>query len=194
MSARLIILVVVAAGMAVWLATKPATVKSTESVPGEDVISLSNARGDDINTIRLTQTPLWKRELAGEEPPDKPDVSITHEVDTSTGKNRIYLYLTEAHGYYVESFDIDLWYTGGEEIDEPDDADLSFNFKCNNFIPANGTLETCVEVVPAELAKIGDDIGTTKDWAVRVKTPSYSRARVNSPDPLPLLADLITCQ
>lgn len=173
--------------MAVWLALHPAPPLDRRPA-GDDEKMVDLPDGTTLAELRQQQMMLWQRELPGEKPDEPAEISITHEVDTSRGKDRMYLYLTEKHGYYVETIDVDIWYTGGKDITEPNDSPLHPVFlPINNFIPAKGTLKTCLEFNPAELDKVGGNVGTSEDWAVRVKR--YNRARLQNPDPLPSVAD-----
>ncbi len=192
MKARLLILVVLAGGLAVWAATRPPTVIDG----GDDGPTIMTSDGstqkvasDDINEA---QKMLWERELPGEEPAEEVNLSMDLEIETSNGKNRMVFYITEAHGFYVEDFDINFWYTGGDENMDPRDSPLSVKHRAaNRYLEANGTLKECIELVPGELRHIDYDIGETEDWNAEIV--KHGRARAKNPDPLPILSDVPRC-
>ena len=185
MKARLIILVVLAAGLDVWFAGT-----NNAAAPDDDTIQLSAAEKEEIRRAREMGTELGKRPLPGEEPSEKPEVLVQVEVDESSGKNRLNFIISEAHGYYVESFTMEVWYTGSEGYDS-DDSPLRMEIHRDVYLRANETLRECTDVVPAELSRIDDDMGTSSDWDTRGLR--HGRSRANDPDPLPLLADMLGC-
>jgi len=179
MKPRLLILILAAGGLAVYFAlagNKPATTANSNGVQkaGDD-------RGLTAEQRREVITELAKLPLAGEEPPDAPEISASVEVDTSSGKNRLVVTLSEAHGYYVEGFRLRLWYKTTPDTDYAD-SPLHVEHFLDKYIKANETLRDCFEVVPAELKRVGGDIGTTENWAVEVSW--HGRARAQNPSPL----------
>lgn len=179
MNPRLLILIALAAGLAIFMAMRP--VAPAAQTVTEGPTFESNPEGDSVEETRALQTPLWDRELPGEDPPAEPDIEVTVEVDTSNGKNRLVYFVTEAHGYYVEGFAIEFYFLpdpGVEELDEP-----LLTQRINDLLEANSTLRGCLEVVPAELARVGGSIGTSENWDALVTW--HGRARVQDPDPLP---------
>ncbi len=183
MNPRLLILIVIAAGMAIYFAsiksgTKPADILENTSMTPEEKDHLK----------QVTKT-LEKFPLPGAEPAEKPDLVTQVEVDRSKGKNRLYFTITEAHGYYVEQFQIHFWYVpkGGAKSDKPPAEATQF---FDRFLPAKGTLRVCMEVVPAELADVGGDMGDSSNWKAEVVW--HGRARTQSPNPLPPRTDLAT--
>ena len=131
----------------------------------------------------MGQETLLRRDLPGEEPPEPPDLSVRVEVDPTGGKNRLYLYISEAHGYYVEDFTVVIWHKGDGDVTEPEDAALQVNHPINKFLKANETLVDCLELVKPELDKVGGDIGLTGDWEAIVER--YGRARAENPVEFP---------
>ena len=184
MKPRLVILIVLAGGLAVYFATR-ASAPPTEEPEFKDDMS-----AEDRARIREQQKMLWERDLPGEEPPEPPDLSIQVEVDASGAKNRLFYYVTEANGYYVESFDIDFWYKPTPDI-EFDDSPLAFSQPVNDYLPANAALEGCLEIVPAEIGRIDNHMGTSENWEAEIT--AYGRARMQNPDPLPDLAKATSC-
>jgi len=166
MKPRLIILIVAALGLAVAFAVRSATPEKTEE---------QKESGNDGKMI-------WQFELPGEEPEEEAEFDVNVRVDTSTGKNRLVLEITEVHGYYVEYLEADIWYTGGKETDEGR-GPLTFTHRMNRYLKANETLVECLEVVPRELSFVGGSIGTDADWAAEIT--SYNRARATNPATFP---------
>lgn len=194
MKPRLIILVVLAIGIAGFWAWKQSqkgkagpTVESIDD--GSESSGMSQA---EIDAIREKQKLLFERELDCDRAPGDPDVSVRVEVDTSGGKNRMWLYYTEAHGWYAQYFVTDIWYTGGDDTVEKFDSPFSFEVRKNEFVRSKDTLRTCIEVNPGELTLAGGAIGKTGDWKAEV-TYTDPRACVTDPDPLPALPES-TCK
>ena len=188
MNARLLILIALAGGLAIYFAfgknRAPAVVETIE----EDGDGLTQ---EQIDEIRVKQTELCKRPLPGRDPAEPPNLAVTVEVDRSSGKNRLYFNITESHGYYVETFRIQVWYKG-EGVTGPEGSRLSFTVYVDDYLKANETLRTCAEVVPAELAHVGGDMGTTANWDAKIIW--HCRAREKNPDPLPVVTDMGRCR
>lgn len=180
MNVRLIILVVVAGGMAVFLATNRSKQPATMAIdaPAEaDVVS---------QEVRDKSKVPSEIPLPGSEPDDPPvvpdDFAVTVEVDTSKGKNRLYFNITEKHGYYVETFRLTAWFKR-PGVEEPEDSPLQVPVYLPEYLKANETLRTCIEVVPAELRRVGGSIGKSEDWEARIDY--YHRAREKNPETFP---------
>lgn len=195
MGVRLIILVVVAAGLAVFFAVrKPANPAEVEegSVTTLDDPSLTPAEREELRISRETQTPLGQRPLPGEEPAIPPQLEIRVEANPESGKNRLIFYISEAHGYYVEEFDIRFWWKpDGQDIAMEDSPLIVVHRIINKYLKANETFQDCVEVVDAELKRVGGSIGKTENWAAAIV--QHGRARAKNPDPLPLLPNVPPC-
>ncbi len=82
MGARFVILLVVAGGLALYFAVKDPTADTSQPDPALKIYP------DDEGVL------FWRKDLPGEEPAVPPEFDITVEVDTSTGKNRLYLYIS----------------------------------------------------------------------------------------------------
>ena len=191
MKARLLILIVLAGGLAVYFAvgknrapTVVETVTQGEDPDGREMTP------DQIKRKREEQTELCKRPLPGVEPPEKPDLAVTVEVDPTGKKNRLYFNISESHGYYVETFRIQAWYKR-EGVTGPEDSPLEWTLYVDNYLKANETFRTCAEVVPAELSRVGGDMGTTANWDAKIIW--HCRARAKNPDPLPFVTDMGRC-
>jgi len=190
MSIRLIILIIVGAILAVRFAmTSTAPPVELEDA---DLQTFDGSDGKSLEQIRNEQTPLWKRDIPGETPDEEPELDIRVEVDTSRGKNRIYLYISEAHGYYVDTFNIDLWYVGEKKYDADDSPLMIHHIIMKKFLKANDTLVDCLEVVPAELKNIGNDIGETGYWEAEIV--EWGRVREQNPEPLPVVTQYDSCE
>ncbi|MCH7808054.1 MAG: hypothetical protein IIB60_02410 [Planctomycetes bacterium] len=186
MNPRFVILVLVALALAALAAVKfsnPAQ-PATTTEPGE---TMTDADRRDLEEL---QKMLGVRDLPGEEPPEPSDLSIQVEVNQTSGKNRLDFWISEAHGFYVESFNIEFWYKEEPDV-EPEDASLRFVHIFDRYVPANETVKGCIEVVWAELSHVGGDIGATENWGAQII--SHGRSRMKNPDPLPLLSDAGGC-
>lgn len=188
MNVRLIILLIVAAGMAVYFAVG----KNKEPVVVE-VDAVSDPDDGDatpkVDTRTISDFPLPGREPA--DAPEAPDdFGVTVEVDQSGDKNRLYLNITEKHGYYVETFRITAWYKK-PGVTGPEDSPLIVPIYLNQYLKANETLRTCIEVVPAELRYVGGDIGKSENWEARVD--HYDRVREKNPEKFPTVVNVTSC-
>ncbi len=143
MNPRLLILIVVAAGMAIYFA---AVRGGTKPVDGPVDTSMTPEERKQNDERGMT---LDRHKLAGSEPAEKPDVAVQVEVDRSKGKNRLYFTITEAHGFYVEQFRVRFWYVKAG-VTGPDDSPVNLTQFFDRYLPAKGTLRVCMEVVPAE--------------------------------------------
>lgn len=188
MNVRLLILLVVAGGMAVYFAVgknKEPVVVELDAAADPD----SGDTGEKVETRTLSDFPLPGREPA-EEPETPDDFSVTVEVDRSTGKNRLYFNITEKHGYYVETFRVLAWYKR-PGVTGPEDSPLTVPVYLNDYLKANETLRTCIEVVPAELSRVGGDIGKSENWEARIE--HYDRAREKNPEQFPPVVRVNSC-
>ena len=189
MSVRLVILVLVAGALAVSFAMRSSAPPPEE----ENVLTgfLPGEGGKNKEDTDAEKQLIWEQSLPGEEPPEELDLSVQVRVDTSAGKDRLSLYITEAHGYYADFFNVQIWYINGGEETTPEDSPLSFIHLMNRYLKANETLKDCLELVPAELARIGEDIGDDENWGAEIL--SYRRARARNPDPLPIVTEMHRC-
>lgn len=198
MKPRLLILVVLAVGVAVfwaWKRSAPAANGAGVLAPDitdEQIADSSGMTSEEIKKKREEQTLLPNRPLNCERAPDKPTVNVRLEVDTSAGKSRMWLYLTEANGWYAQHFAIDIWYTGGDDSVTPEESKHAFEIRKDEYIRAKDTLKTCIELNPAEIARVGGSIGSSSDWKAEV-TYTDRRACLKDPDPLPILSES-TCK
>ena len=85
---------------------------------------------------------------------------------------------------------MNVWYVGGDGTGA-EFSPLVISHKINNYLAANQTLSDCLDVVPAELDKIGDDIGTDSNWEGEVVL--YRRARAEDPASFPQLTEMPSC-
>jgi hypothetical protein len=183
MNPRLLILIVVAAGMAIYFASIKSGSKPVDTPPDSLMTAEEQQRIDDVKKT------LDKLPLAGSEPAEEPDVAVQVEVDRSKGKNRLYFTITEAHGYYVEQFSVRFWYVKAG-VTGPEDSPVNITQFFDRFLPAKGTLRVCMEVVPAELKDVGGDMGDSGNWKAEIA--EHGRARAQNPDPMPPRTDLIS--
>ena len=191
MSPRLLILIAAAAGMAIFLAMRPAP-PALDLVAAEEPTFLPAEKGQSLKQIRVVQTMLSERELPGEEPAIPAEFDIQVEVDPSGEKNRLYFYIDELHGYYVETIHLELWYLPTPDTTQ-DESPLMVPALINDYIKANETYKGCLEVVPAELNDLAGDTGIGADENWRGRVIDYDRARETNPDPLPPVVRMSTC-
>jgi len=171
MKLRLIILVVVAAGLAVAFAVRSAS-------PPKETLQ-TNTESDDNGDSKLMVRDF---ELPGDEPEEDADFDVNVRVDKASGKNRLVLEVTEKHGYYAETFQALIWHSGKTGSD-PDDSPLNVNYFMNRYLKANETLVDCIDLVPGEVRDVGGDLGADSDWSAEIT--SYDRARTKNPDTFP---------
>ncbi len=168
-SARLVILIVAAGGLALAFAFR------TSAPPSEIVL--------DPGDIQEEVKEILQYALPGEEPEEPAEFDIQFEVDTSTVKTRLVMYITELHGYYVETLDVRFWWKGDDPDLERDDSTYSFVYHINNYIKANETFKDCIEVSVPEIERVRGDVGTAESWGVRIER--YHRARHENPEVFP---------
>ena len=181
MNPRLVILIVIAAGMAIYFA---AVKGGSKPVDGPLDSSMS---AEEKHRVEEASVTLGNRKLAGAEPSERPDLAAQVEVDRSMGKNRLYFTITEAHGFYVEQFQVRFWYVKAG-VTGPENSPLAPLQFFDRYLPAKGTLRVCMEVVPAELSRVGGDIGDTSNWKAEIEW--HGRARAKNPDPFPPRTDI----
>lgn len=178
MKPRLIILLVLALGLAIWFATKSNDNKPGASAPPAPEELTTDATAE-ARKVELAEIPL-----PGNEPSEPAQFSVKMEVDQSSGKNRLVFYITEKHGYFVETMNLRLWYTPtGKDIDTKE-SPLVLTHYINDYMQAKQTFKGHLEVVPAELAQVGGKIGASENW--RGEITKYHRAREADPNPLPV--------
>lgn len=188
MNARLMLLLVLAVGLAVYFAVRTPSTPAAGSDEGQ---TFAAEGGLTQEQVREMQTPLRKRPLAGPTPNVEPDLSIRVEVDPSGKKNRIYYYITESNGFYVEEFQIDFYFKPEPNAEKQDSA-LIIPLVVQNYLIAGETFEGCTEVVAAEMDRIQGDMGSDENWAAEIT--SHGRYRARNPEKLPLLPEVAKCQ
>ena len=184
MKIRLIILVAVAGVLAVMFAVR-STAPPARVAAIQQNSFLPSDEGKSREQVAQEQQTVLQWDLPGEEPPEPADLSVRVEVDSTGQKNRLYLYITEAHGYYVEDFTAVIWRKSDGDATEPEDSALQINHPINKYLKANETLVDCLELVKPELDKVDGDIGQTGDWEAFVER--YGRARAENPVEFPPL-------
>ena len=183
MSPRFIILVVLAGGLAIYLATRTAA-------PAEEVLARIPSEINTIEETDINMIPIDERDLAGEAPSEPADFDVRVEVDPGGTKTRLFYYITEKHGYYVEAPQLLLWHVAqpGHGLE---DTNLEVPHLIGDFIQANVTYKGCIDITPSELGHVGDDIGTDRNWAAYVE--EWGRTRLQDPDPLPTIVHAMSC-
>ena len=187
MSARLLILIVLAGGLAVYFAVAKNQAPAVVETAAENDDWMTQ---EEVDRVREEGIEVCRRPLPGKEPVVPPDLAVTVEVDRISGKNRLFYNITESHGYYVETFRIQVWYKR-EGVTGPENSPLRWTLYVDNFLKANETFRTCAEVVNAELSRVGGDMGMTQNWDAKIIW--HCRAREKNPDPLPPVTDMDRC-
>lgn len=148
----------------------------TKSRKSSEVLEVTenNVDGGEVGK-RLDQMMLREHDLPGEEPAVPPEFHVDVQIDTSGGKNKVIFTITEAHGYFAETFRIAWWKKGFERV--------KFDDFANVYLKANDTLVREIYAVPAELAQIDGDMGETGDWEAEVV--EHGRVRLETPENWP---------
>ena len=172
MGARLIVLIVVGAALAVYYGTR------TPAAPGAHV----KIQEFELGQIEPNQM-LWHYDLPGEQPAEPPDLELTLSIDSADGKNRIYYTISEANDYYVESFVLEFWYLTDPDT-EFDESPIQIEQPVDLYVKAGEVLEYCTDVVPAELEQVTGEMGTIDNWAGRITGRGGTRYRSANPPEL----------
>jgi len=182
MNARIIILIFLAGGLAVYMAVKP---KADPKQQMEEEIS------EQTQARRECDKLLWLRDLPGEAPEVEPELDVAISVVEGVGTNQLAFDFTEAHGFYVESLYVDFWYKPTPDTEKADSR-LQMSYPFDDYIEANETKRLCLEVVNVELERVGGEMGTDENWGVELTR--YGRARATNPAVLPCQNKDDNCQ
>jgi hypothetical protein len=173
MGARLIILIVLGAGLAMFYALRPPAAENAG-------IKEQDPTGEAAEIGKM----LWRND-----PPNcpkaniEPDLSLSWSVDPLDGKNRIYIELSESHEFYVQSFVLEFWYMP-DAATECEDSPLCINVPLDVYIKAGEFYEGCADINDAELREIGGDMGNTDNWGGNIVDYSMTRACTENPPEL----------
>ncbi|MCH8148399.1 MAG: hypothetical protein IH987_10455 [Planctomycetes bacterium] len=170
MGPRLILLILLGAGLALYYGTR------TPAAPDIHV-EVEILPSVEPNLL------LWNYDLPGDQPVEPPDLELTLSVDPADGKQRIYFTLSEANDFYVETFILEFWYLTDADT-EFEESPIQIEHYVDNYIKAGEVLESCLEVVDAELAEAGVDMGTIDNWAGRITGRGPMRYRTADPPDL----------
>ena len=185
MTARLLILLALAAGLGVYF------LLSDRSVEVPDVPQEGIPFEEDLDVVRERQKMVWQQDIeCVQEAPGPAEIAIQVWEDPADGKSRLYFALTEANGYYVDTINLTFWYKENENM-VAEESSLVVRVPLNNFIKANEPLNDCIDVVWAELENVGGDMGTTENWGGRVD--GYHRACLGDPKRMPTVTKAISC-
>ena len=182
MKPRLIILIVAAAGLAVFFAVR-ASAPKVEEPELKGLLS-----EEQLRDIRDQQKMLQDRVFDCEQTDDV-YLAIRVEVDPADKKNRLYFYITEENGCFVETFNVTFFYKPTPDT-TPAESPYVFTQFLNQYVAANDTFKGCIEVVPPELARVGGDMGTSENWGAEII--DFHSACLDNPDPLPTVPKM-TC-
>ena len=176
----LIIVVLVLAGLAAWRFNSP-----PPDVMGP--IRNNMAAEEDLKNLPLSHA---DREPPGDAPDDDPEFEIRAEVNTAGGKSRLNYYISESHGFYVQYLQLSFWWKQRPDM-TAEDSPLEITHEANVYIEAGKELKGCIEVVPAELASVGGEMGTDDNWGAEVL--DYWYVRESNPAELPELFERLKC-
>lgn len=178
MGPRLVILVVLAIGLAVFLALRAS--RPAQVVEAEDAKAVGDRSPEEREQLDWEQKQLSMLPLECNVPADPPELSIRWEVPPGD-KQAIRYYIDEAHGYYVETFDLEFFYkpTPDTTVDE---SPVVVPVYVDNYLKANETFHGCAFVVSAELKDIGGQMGTTENWGAEIV--DYGRYCATNPEKL----------
>ena len=191
MNPRLLILIVLAGGLAIFFATRASAPESDDGV-------LQTADAGESNEERLDRErrdelaiEVHKRFLPGSDPEVPPVFDVRVEVDPTGEKNRLFLYITEEHGYYVETITIVFRYFDSPDLDWEDGTYVASSYLLD-ILKANETLKACADITSNELDGIGGAMGDTSNW--RAQVTKHGRARDKNPEKFPLIDDYGKCR
>jgi hypothetical protein len=191
MNPRLLILIVLAGGLAIFFATRA-------SAPQSDDGGIKTADADESDKERLErerrnviQIPAHKRPLPGSKPDVPPVFDVRVEVDPTGEKNRLFLYITEEHGYYVETLTIAFRYFDSPDLEWEDGTYVASSYLLD-ILKANETLKACADMTSNELVGIGGAMGDSSNW--RAQVTKYGRARNKNPEKFPIIEDFGKCR
>ena len=169
MQIRLIILVAFLAGViGAYFAVRSRT--ASQDVPPTETTLDPEQETESIDKIPLSELPL-----PGEEPDVPPEFHVDVQIDPTGGRNKVILTITEAHGYFAETFRIAWWKKGFERV--------RFDHYVNDYLEAKGTLVQEIFAVPGELDQIDGELGQTGDWEAEVT--EHGRVRLETPENWP---------
>jgi hypothetical protein len=174
MKPRLVILIVVLVVVAVV-----AGVKMTSQPEETDEVTKAKNLAPTVDGQPGIKKPLDQIPLPGNEPPEEPSFDVDVKVDLAEGRHRLRFYITEEHGYFVETLRMNLYYLPDEA--EQDEAMFITELFINRYLRANDTLEYYTELTPVEMNMIGEDMGTDDNWLAEIIY--HHAAREQDPDP-----------
>lgn len=185
MKARFLILCLLFGALAVYWATRASAPPAVSQTNAGQSADRDAVKRDDA-ALSLAMRPL-----KGHEPLVPPEFDIYVEVDPTGEKNRLFFYITEAHGYYVESLNVLFYYKPTPDT-TPDDSPLAVSVYLDDYITAGETYKGCTDVTDHELSRIGGVMGRSENWGATVV--DYGRARETNPDPLPEVSPVGKCR
>jgi hypothetical protein len=174
MKPRLIILIVVLVVVAVV-----AAVKRTSQPKETNEVTKARDLAPTVEGQSGFKKALHQISVPGDEPPEEPSFDVDIKVDQTEGKQRLRFYITEEHGYFVETLRMNLYYLPDEA--EQDEAIFVTELFINKYLRANDTLEYHTELTPVEMNRIGGDMGTDDNWLAEIIY--YHAVREEDPPP-----------
>ncbi len=183
MNARLLILILLAAGLAIGFvvmrSSEPTKVAQVEDGPTDDGPIAVGVNTDLRSDLLFTRTPP-----PGDTPAEDPEFVVDVRVDSVSGKNQLLFDIIETHGYYVESLRVRFWRNVvNEQTGAVEKLEKVAPFPIDHYIKARETLTWTVGLAPAEIDKFGGDMGEDDDWGAEVD--EWNIVRAENPNPLP---------
>lgn len=162
----LLVLLVILIGTAIYAVTR----KQTDPTDVYQPTGAEDTRTGPENDKRL----ISEQDVPGDPPAVPPVFDVQIEVPEGS-EGRIYLHVSEQHGYYADTFKIQVWKKGN--------PNQVVEFYINGYLKANDTLTLEKHIVPAELPNLGGEMGKSEDWEGEVVY--YGRARDKNPETFP---------
>lgn len=185
MNARLLILIVLAGGLAIFFATRASAPAS------DDPIRQTTGSPEEMERIKELETPLHERPLPGSEPQVPPVFDVRVEADLTSAMNRLFFYITEEHGYYVETFTIAIRHFDNPDLEWEDGTYVASTYILD-ILKANETLKLCADITNNELEALGGVMDDSSHW--RAQVTKHGRAREKNPEKFPLVDDFGKCR
>jgi hypothetical protein len=168
MAIRLIILLVLLAGLVGYLVLRPtgdappANPGAPGATPGDDGPKGTVGDPDEGGKSGL-KTDVWQLPLPGEQPKIEPEFDVAVRVDREGGKTTLAYDVNERHGLFVVTLVVRFYFTppGGR----PEDEVMVLSHYINDYIPVNASLSGCVTISPGEVSDLpGGDMGESDNW------------------------------
>lgn len=153
MRARLMILIALGAGLALFYAFRPPPTKIVSTAPKDTTDD--NALMLHIYDLECPTTSI------------EPEIELDVSVDPSDNQTRLSFRLSETHDFYVQSFMLEFWYKPDPDT-TCEESPYCFVVPLDHYIKAGEVFEGCVGLNGAEVGIVGGDMGTSENWGGHV--------------------------